>query len=112
MIPGRRSLSCGAAALATVLTYSLNDPVSEHEAAKGMLKMTEPLKVKYRGGFSLLDTQFVTEHLRQFGTIEIDRAEFHTLLEAALTHDADFLRLPKNAHPEHILDIIQGLPVR
>ncbi len=25
------------------------------------------------GGFSLLDTQFVTEHLRQFGTIEIER---------------------------------------
>ena len=39
------------------------------------------------GGFSLLDTQFVTEHLRQFGTIEIDRAEFHTLLEAALAHE-------------------------
>ena len=33
------------------------------------------------GGFSLLDTQFVTEHLKQFGTIEIDRAEFHKLLE-------------------------------
>ncbi|MCB1514793.1 MAG: leucyl/phenylalanyl-tRNA--protein transferase, partial [Hyphomicrobiaceae bacterium] len=25
------------------------------------------------GGFTLLDTQFVTEHLRQFGTIEVDR---------------------------------------
>jgi predicted double-glycine peptidase len=47
--------SCGAAALATVLTYSLYDPVSEREVARGMLKMTEPLKVKYRGGFSLLD---------------------------------------------------------
>ena len=28
------------------------------------------------GGFSLLDTQFVTEHLKQFGTVEIDRDEF------------------------------------
>ena len=45
------------------------------------------------GGFSLLDTQFVTEHLRQFGTVEIDRAEFHALLEKALAHEADFLRL-------------------
>ena len=27
--------SCGAAALATVLTYSLNDPVSEREVARG-----------------------------------------------------------------------------
>ena len=64
------------------------------------------------GGFSLLDTQFVTEHLRQFGTIEIDRAEFHTLLETALSHDADFLRLPASAHPDQVLDIMHGVPVR
>jgi predicted double-glycine peptidase len=53
--------SCGAAALATVLTYSLYDPVSEREVARGMLKMTEPLKVKYRGGFSLLDMKHFAE---------------------------------------------------
>jgi leucyl/phenylalanyl-tRNA---protein transferase len=64
------------------------------------------------GGFSLLDTQFVTEHLRQFGTIEIERAEFHSLLETALAHDADFLRLPADVHPDRILDIIEGPPVR
>ncbi|KAB2920589.1 MAG: leucyl/phenylalanyl-tRNA--protein transferase [Hyphomicrobiaceae bacterium] len=61
-----------------------------------------------RGGFSLLDTQFVTDHLRQFGTVEIDRAEFHKLLERALAHDADFLALPRSASPELILNIIQG----
>jgi len=53
--------SCGAAALATVLTYSLYDPVSERDVARGMLKMTEPLKVKYRGGFSLLDMKHFAE---------------------------------------------------
>jgi leucyl/phenylalanyl-tRNA---protein transferase len=58
------------------------------------------------GGFTLLDTQFVTEHLRQFGTLEIDRAEFHTLLEKALTHQADFLALPKDASPDRILEIV------
>jgi predicted double-glycine peptidase len=57
--------SCGAAALATVLTYSLQDPVSEREVAGGMLKMTEPLKVKHRGGFSLLDMKHFVE-LRGF----------------------------------------------
>lgn len=46
------------------------------------------------GGFTLLDTQFVTDHLKQFGTIEVDREAFQTLLEAALDVDADFLRLP------------------
>jgi predicted double-glycine peptidase len=53
--------SCGAAALATVLTYSLQDPVSEREVASGMLHMTEPLKVKHRGGFSLLDMKHYVE---------------------------------------------------
>jgi leucyl/phenylalanyl-tRNA--protein transferase len=59
------------------------------------------------GGFSLLDTQFVTEHLKQFGTVEIERAEFHTLLEKALAHTADFRALPADASPQRVLDIIQ-----
>ncbi len=58
------------------------------------------------GGFTLLDTQFVTDHLRQFGTLEIDRAEFHALLEKALTHQADFLALPKETSPDRILQIV------
>jgi leucyl/phenylalanyl-tRNA--protein transferase len=41
-------------------------------------------------GFSLLDTQFVTEHLRQFGAIEIGRQRYHEMLEAALDYSADF----------------------
>jgi len=47
--------SCGAAALATVLTYHFNDSVSERDVAAGLLRQTEPLKVRYRGGFSMLD---------------------------------------------------------
>jgi leucyl/phenylalanyl-tRNA---protein transferase len=46
------------------------------------------------GGFRLLDTQFVTEHLRQFGTVELERDAFQAELEAALAVDADFLALP------------------
>ena len=56
------------------------------------------------GGFTLLDTQFVTEHLKQFGTVEIDRTEFHTLLENALTHQANFHALPATASPEQVLE--------
>jgi leucyl/phenylalanyl-tRNA---protein transferase len=58
------------------------------------------------GRFSLLDTQFVTEHLKQFGTVEIDRAEFHTLLEKALAHEADFHALPTDASSTWVLDIL------
>jgi leucyl/phenylalanyl-tRNA---protein transferase len=59
------------------------------------------------GGFSLLDTQFVTDHLRQFGTVEIERDEFHTLLEKALAHQATFHALPLDASPQRVLDIVQ-----
>src|SRR5256885_11578586 len=41
-------ISCGAAALATVFTYSLRDPVSEREVAQAMLRRTDPLRVKVR----------------------------------------------------------------
>ena len=47
--------SCGAAAIATVLTYHFNEPVTEREVAEGLLRQTEPMKVRYRGGFSMLD---------------------------------------------------------
>ncbi|MFO0389634.1 MAG: leucyl/phenylalanyl-tRNA--protein transferase [Alphaproteobacteria bacterium] len=35
-------------------------------------------------GYTLLDTQFVNEHLKQFGVIEISRDEYLEKLEAAL----------------------------
>jgi predicted double-glycine peptidase len=48
-------LSCGAAAVATLLTYQLAHPVSERQVALGMLRRTSPLLVRRRLGFSLLD---------------------------------------------------------
>lgn len=53
--------SCAAASLATVLTYGFQDPVSERHVAASMLKTTEPLKVRTRGGFSLLDMKRFVE---------------------------------------------------
>jgi len=46
------------------------------------------------GGFQLLDTQFVTDHLKTFGAIEIPRRQYHKQLEAALIGEADFAALP------------------
>jgi leucyl/phenylalanyl-tRNA--protein transferase len=40
------------------------------------------------GGFALLDTQFLTGHLAQFGAVEIAQAEYLVLLQAAIAHDA------------------------
>lgn len=58
------------------------------------------------GGFKLLDTQFVTEHLRQFGTLEVERDEFHRRLEDALRVRADFHLLPEQVDPELILAFV------
>ena len=46
------------------------------------------------GGFQLLDTQFVTEHLKIFGAIEIAQPHYQRLLERALVGEADFAALP------------------
>src|SRR5688572_3152656 len=54
-------ISCGAAALATVLTYQHGDTVEEKEIARSMLRLTDPLRVKVRGGFSLLDMKRYVE---------------------------------------------------
>jgi leucyl/phenylalanyl-tRNA---protein transferase len=59
------------------------------------------------GGYTLLDTQFVTEHLRQFGTIEVDRPEFHEALEKALPLTTAYKRLPANTPPAEIVDIVE-----
>jgi leucyl/phenylalanyl-tRNA--protein transferase len=46
------------------------------------------------GGFELLDTQYVTEHLRSFGAVEIPRRRYTALLDNALEGEADFYKLP------------------
>jgi leucyl/phenylalanyl-tRNA---protein transferase len=46
------------------------------------------------GGFVLLDTQFVTDHLKMFGASELTRRQYHRRLEAALAVAADFAALP------------------
>jgi leucyl/phenylalanyl-tRNA--protein transferase len=46
------------------------------------------------GNYRLLDTQFVTDHLKIFGAIEVPRRQYHKLLEEALAGEADFGALP------------------
>ncbi len=44
----------------------------------------------WKGGFSVLDTQFINEHLRQFGVYEVPRAVYRERLAAARHDPADF----------------------
>jgi leucyl/phenylalanyl-tRNA--protein transferase len=61
------------------------------------------------GGFRLLDTQFVTEHLARFGAIEIPRSEYRRRLLVALEAPARFLAEPD---PERLRAEILALRAR
>jgi leucyl/phenylalanyl-tRNA--protein transferase len=45
------------------------------------------------GHYRLLDTQFVTDHLRTFGAVEVPRPVYHKLLDAALVGEGNFAAL-------------------
>lgn len=65
-------LSCGAAALTTVLNQQFGDPVEEKEIAKALISRQEyidnPRLVQVRQGFSLLDLKRVAESRGYVGT--------------------------------------------
>ena len=57
------------------------------------------------GGFRLLDTQFVTDHLASLGAIEIPRADYRRRLASAIVRPAEFRRLPPDATPQELLQL-------
>jgi leucyl/phenylalanyl-tRNA--protein transferase len=57
-------------------------------------------------GFKLLDTQFVTEHLRQFGAVEISRPDFQKRLGEALQVHCGFQELPLGLAPSAVLQLV------
>ncbi|MGH7116612.1 MAG: C39 family peptidase [Stellaceae bacterium] len=79
-------LSCGAAALATLLRYEWGDPVTEKQIARGLMGRKEyvrdPQLVQIREGFSLLDLKrYVQEH--GFKGEGLGKLEFSDLVENA-----------------------------
>jgi leucyl/phenylalanyl-tRNA--protein transferase len=65
-----------------------------------------------KGSFRLLDTQFTTPHLRQFGAIEITRREYRTRLVPAITAQARFPREVSDAEVEAFLQSVSGCGFR
>jgi leucyl/phenylalanyl-tRNA---protein transferase len=57
------------------------------------------------GGFRLLDTQFVTDHLARLGAIEISRADYRSRLGEAINRPADFFALPPDTPPQRLLQL-------
>jgi leucyl/phenylalanyl-tRNA--protein transferase len=58
------------------------------------------------GRYRLLDAQFMTEHLSQFGGQTISRASYRRQLSAALSTEADFFRLAAYADGSGVLQAI------
>jgi len=76
----------------------------ETDASKvALMHLIARLKV---GGFHLLDTQFMTEHLSQFGALEISRESYHQHLEDAMQVGGDFYSLAVDADGETVLQPI------
>lgn len=79
-------LSCGAAALATVLRYQHGDLVSERDVAKGLVTRKEyldnPDLVQIRQGFSLLDLKRYVDG-RGYEGIGYGKLEMADLIEKA-----------------------------
>jgi leucyl/phenylalanyl-tRNA--protein transferase len=57
------------------------------------------------GGFRLLDTQFVTDHLARLGAVEISRAAYHRQLNAAIGRPARFRALPRDTPRQELLQL-------
>lgn len=61
-----------------------------------------------RGGFRLLDAQFITPHLEQFGAQTLPRRIFQALLGVALDSHGDFRALPTETSGADLIDILRS----
>lgn len=56
-----------------------------------------------RCGFTLFDTQFLTDHLARLGAVEISRAAYRARLATALEGEADITALPLDSDPAQVV---------
>jgi predicted double-glycine peptidase len=79
-------LSCGAAALATLLKYEFGENVTEKDIAHGLMRRSEyldnPQLVQIREGFSLLDLKRYVQ-TRGYKGLGLGQLEFNDLIEHA-----------------------------
>ena len=56
-------------------------------------------------GYRLLDTQFVTDHLRHFGAVEVRREKYRKMLDAAMVDQPDFSAFSSSASADLVLQL-------
>jgi len=57
------------------------------------------------GGYTLFDTQFITDHLASLGGIEITRSKYHERLEHALEIQGNFFNLGPDLSTDQVLHL-------
>ncbi|WP_158793249.1 C39 family peptidase [Granulicella sp. L60] len=76
VVKQRWDMSCGAAALSTLLAYDFKDPTPETSIVVWILHRVDPVRVRARGGFSLLDLKRFSEargyHAEAFSGMSIE----------------------------------------
>jgi leucyl/phenylalanyl-tRNA--protein transferase len=63
------------------------------------------------GGYRLLDTQFLTTHLAQFGAYEVPRRQYRRMLAEAVAGPADWSAWPREKHVSGA-EALQALALR
>ena len=87
LVGGLYGLSLGAAFFGESMFHTRTNA-----SKMALVHLVERLRA---GGYRLLDTQFVTEHLATFGGIEIPREDYELKLAEALQHEGDFFALDR-----------------
>jgi leucyl/phenylalanyl-tRNA--protein transferase len=78
----------------------------ERDASKvALVHLVARLKTS---GFRLLDAQFINDHLRQFGAIEVSRNSYQHMLDQAIAEEADFGCFGGDGDPEEVLAAVAG----
>jgi len=89
LVGGLYGLSLGAAFFGESMFHTRTD-CSKIAMASLLLRLRA-------GGYRLLDTQFITEHLKTFGAVEIPREAYELRLSDALRHQGDFFAIDRAA---------------
>jgi leucyl/phenylalanyl-tRNA--protein transferase len=101
LVGGLYGVSLGAAFFGESM-FSTRDNASKVALAHLMARL-------HVGGFQLLDTQFVTDHLEKFGAVEIPRDDYLRRLDTAVVQDADFYGLAAGAPGSAIVAALQSM---
>jgi leucyl/phenylalanyl-tRNA--protein transferase len=82
LVGGLYGISLGAA--------FFGESMFSHQRDASKVALVELVSRLRAGGYRLLDTQFVTDHLRRFGALEVPRTAYRTMLREAIEAPATF----------------------